>query len=444
MRSKWIQTIMLMVLLSGVSLTLNGQNFDRQKMDSLFSIIEENNRGMGSISIFYDGAEVYQRSYGYADVESAVKNNAFTKYRIGSITKTFTATIIMKLIEQNRLSLSTKLSDFYPQIKNADKITIAHLLQHRSGISNFTNAADYLQWNTQKQTKEQLMYKIVSGGISFEPDENFEYSNSNYVLLTFIAEDASNRGFSELLQEIIIKPCDLKNTFIGGKINGDNNEAFSYSKLQELKLEQETDMSIPLGAGFLISTPYDLNVFLNYLFAGKLVTVESLNQMKTMRNGFGFGLMQIPFYDIRAYGHGGTIDGFQANASCFPEQRVSVSLISNGVIYPLNDIIVGALSIYFGRDYKLPEFKEPIILTADELDEYIGVYSTTSLPIKIAISRDGNTLVAQGTGQPSFPLECVEKDKFKFDAARVEIEFILSENKMILRQNGMTFEMKRE
>lgn len=186
--------IIVLTLLLGICLTLDAQNLDNQKLDSLFTIIESNERGMGSISIFQNGKEVYQKSYGYADLENKVKENASTKFRIGSISKTFTATIITKLVENKELSLSTKLSNFYPQIKNADKITIAHLLQHRSGIANFTSVVDYMQWNTEEQTNEQIIDRIVSGGVSFEPNERFEYSNSNYALLTFIAEGISKKN----------------------------------------------------------------------------------------------------------------------------------------------------------------------------------------------------------------------------------------------------------
>lgn len=436
--------IIVLALLFGLCLTVSAQSFDKQKLDSLLSLIENNERGMGSISIFQDGKEVYQKSYGYAYLENGVKNDSSTKFRIGSITKTFTATVIMKLIENKKLSLTTKLSDFYPQIKNADKITIAHLLQHRSGIANFTSANDYMQWHTEKQTKEQVIDRIASGDISFDPNEKFEYSNSNYVLLTFISEDVSEKKFPELLQEIIIKPCNLKHTSVGSKINLENNEALSYSRLLEWTLEKETDMSIPLGAGYIISTPFDLNVFLSCLFTGKVVTEETLNQMTAVIDNFGFGLIRVPFYEKRGYGHTGGIDGFQANAFYFPQEKVSVSLTSNGVVYPLNDIIVGALSVYFGKECQLPQFRESVVLTAEELDNYLGVYSSAAFPLKLTISRNGNALIAQGTGQPSFPLECVEKNKFKFDQARLELEFFPEENKMILKQHGMTFEMKRE
>ena len=166
--------------------------------------------------------------------------------------------------------------------------------------------------------------------------------------------------------------------------------------------------------------------------------------MTTVTDQFGFGLIQVPFYDMKGYGHTGGIDGFQANAFHFPTEKVSIALTSNGVVYPLNDIILGALSIYFGKEYQLPLFKEAIILTPEELDTFVGVYSSAAFPLKLTVSRNGNTLIAQGTGQPSFPLECVEKNKFKFDQAGLELEFIPAENKMILKQNGMTFDMKRE
>ncbi|MDR2917966.1 MAG: beta-lactamase family protein [Tannerella sp.] len=434
--------ILILVLL--LPYFINAQDFDRSKMDSLFARIETLGKGMGSISIFSDGKEVYQKSYGFADIENGVKADAHTKYRIGSITKTFTASVVMKLIEEGKLSLASTLNDYYPQVKNSDKITIEHLLQHRSGISNFLSVEDYLTWNTDKQTKEQVMNRIISGGVSFEPDEKFEYSNSNYVLLTFIMEDVTGEKFPELLDRIIFSPCKLKDTYMGSEIRSDNNEAYSYVKLSDWKKESETDMSIPLGAGSIVSTPSDLNVFLANLFSGKIVTAESLKKMLMLKDNFGLGLFRVPFYDMTGYGHTGGIDGFQSNAFYFPENKVSVALVENGVVYSLNDIILGALSIYFGKAYELPEFSESIVLKAEDLDKYLGVYSTPAFPLKLTITKDDNLLIAQGSGQPSFPLECFEPDKFKFDPAKVELEFIPDENKLILKQNGMTFDMAKE
>ena len=110
----------------------------------------------------------------------------------------------------------------------------------------------------------------------------------------------------------------------------------------------------------------------------------------------------------------------------------------------MNDVLIGVLSIYFGRDYKLPEFTEPLQVTSEALDQYLGVYSSADFPLKVTISKDGSTLMAQATGQPSFALEAYEPDKFQFDQAGVKLEFIPKDDTMILRQGGGEFTLKRE
>lgn len=435
---------LLFVLALFLGITPATFSFEKSKMDSLISIIENANKGMGNISIFHDGSEVYNQSYGYSSLENKARANSNTKYRIGSVSKTFTATIIMKLVESNKLTLDTKLSKFYPQIANADSITVEDLLRHRSGIYNFTNSPDYFEWNNNPLSKEQILDKIVAYGSSFKPNEKTEYSNSNYVLLTFIAEDVSHKTYSELLKQYIITPCSLKNTTLGSKIDNNKNEASSYTKVGEWKLEKETDLSFVLGAGGIISTPSELNIFYNQLFGGKIVNHESLELMKTIKSGFGLGLFQVPFYEMKGFGHTGGIDGFQANAYYFPEQKVSIAITSNAVDFPLNDIVVGALSIYFGKEYKLPVFEKEIVLKSEDLDQYLGTYSAPNFPIKLTISKEGNLLKGQGTGQPAFVLECFETDKFKFDQANLKLIFYPAKNKMLLKQSGAEFELTKE
>lgn len=433
------------VLLITCTSLSKAQNFDTSKLDSLFSLIETYEKGMGCISIFQEGKEIYQRAYGYSDVETEIKNSTNTKFRIGSVSKTFTATIVMKLVEEGKLSLVSKLSDYYPQIPNSGNITIEHLLWHRSGICNFTDMDGYTEWNTQKQTKEELLNRIISGGVSFNPDEKFAYSNSNYVLLTCIVEDITGKNFSDLLNEIVIVPCNLNNTYVGGNINRNNREAYSYSKhSSNWKKTSETDMSIPLGAGFIVSTPYDLNIFLHCLFSGKVVNKESLSKILTLKDNFGFGLFQVSFYDNIGYGHTGGIDGFQSNAFYFPESKLSIALIENGVVYMLSNIIKGCLSVCFGKNYDLPVFIDTIELTGKELDKYLGIFSSPELPIKLTITKKGNTLIVQGTGQSELPLEYIGSNIFRSEGVDLVLEFIPEENKLVLKQLGMTFEMSKE
>lgn len=438
-----------LIVVGLMALSLQAQDFDKDKMDKFFSLIEENEQGMGSISIFKDGKEVYQKSIGFADIQHGLNADNETIYRIGSISKTFTASIIMQMVDEQKLTLDTKLSQYFPELPNADKITIEQMLRHRSGLFNFTNKADYLEWAGKPLEKEEILAKVKENGTTFEPNEKVEYSNTNYVLLAYIAEKIDEKSFAKILKKRITQPLRLSRTKYGGKINYKGGEALSYNRTNEWDVFDETDMSIPSGAGAVVSTPTDLNTFYHALMNGKVVSEKSLKQMQTMVDGFGFGLFQFPFYEKKALGHNGGIDGFQSMSGYFEKEKVGISYISNGVVMPVNDIMLGALSIYFGKDYKLPEFVSDVPgsvlnLSSADLDKYIGVYSTASFPLKITITKDGKQLYGQATGQSSFPLKAYDEHKFKFDAAGLKLMFEPENNQMILLQGGVEIKMTKE
>jgi len=418
--------------------------FNRAKMDSLFAKIDEEKQGMGSIAIAKHGKLVYQNTFGYADIGENIPANATTTYRIGSISKTFTAAIIMQLVEEGKLTLDTKLSEYFPQIPNADKITIEQMLRHRSGLFNFTSAEDYTEWMEEPQSQDELVEKMVENGTVFEPGEKAEYSNTNYVLLSYIAETIDGKEFADILKDRITEPLKLEHTYYGGKINPKENEARSYTLLDDWQTATETDMSVPAGAGAIVSNPTDLTTFFSALFTGEVVSENSLEEMTELVDGIGLGMFQIPFYDKRAFGHNGGIDGFQSNAAYFPRDSVAIAYTTNGVEMGMNDILIGALSIYFGKDYELPEFKPGPELSSEDLDAYLGVYSSPTFPLDVTITKEGATLIGQATGQPSFQLKAYETHKFKFDPAQLKLEFIPEEDKMILRQGGGEFELTRE
>ena len=349
----------------------------------------------------------------------------------------------MKVIEQNNLDLNQSIDKWFPTIKNAKQITVKHLLSHRSGIHNFTNDKDYLTYNTQPKTEKEMVEIIAKGGSDFQPDSKAEYSNSNFVLLTYILEKTFNKSYSELLQEYIIKPIDLTSTYVFEKINTSNNECKSYKFVNSWKEEIETNYTIPLGAGAITSTPSDLVKFAGALFDGKLLKPESLEIMKTLKDGYGIGLFQIPFYNSIGYGHTGGIDGFSSVYSHFPDDKISYALISNGANMNNNDISIVVLSAVYDKPYEIPTFTT-FNLISEELDKYLGVYSSKQIALKITITKDGNTLIAQGTGQPALPLEATDKDKFKFDQAGAKFEFNPTDNKMILLQGGGKIEFTKE
>ncbi len=422
--------------------TAQAQTFNKQKLDSLFDLLEQNEKGMGSISIFKNGSEIYNRPYGFSNIATKSKNNSGTRFRVGSVTKTFTATLIMKLIEEKKLSLDTKLSQFYPQIEQAENITIEHLLRHRSGIYNLTNDANYARgWHKNYFTKTALLEKIMSKKNVFLPNEKSSYSNSGYILLSLIAEDVTKQDYSTLIEQYITSPLKLNNTFVGKAIEPSKNEAYSFSKISTWVLEEETDMSIPRGAGAIVSTPTELNVFMNALMNGKIVNQESLNLMKLIKDDFGIGLFIIPFYDKKSFGHTGGIDGFQSVVTYFPDDNLSIAISSNAVDYLINSILTNALSVCYNKNLQLPVF---VKLSQEELDQYIGTYSSSGFPLKIMITRDNNTLMGQASGQSAFPLDNFEKDGFKFDRAGLKMKFNPSEKKMTLIQGGREFVFTKE
>lgn len=420
------------------------QDFDRQKMDSLFSVIEENQKGMGAFAIHKNGEPVYQKNIGYRDIAGNIKADTRTKYRIGSISKTFTAAMILQLVEEGKLSLETPLSEFYPQIPNAAEITVEDLLRHQSGLFNFTNVDAYLEFMESPKTKEELLVIFENDEPSFEPREKNDYSNTNYVLLTFILEDAEKMAYPEVLKKRILDPLNLEDTYYGGKINSANAEALSYSKKKNWEPASETDLSIPLGAGGIISTPSDLNEFFTALFDGKIIKSETLEQMKTLENGFGMGIFSFPYNEKKLFGHTGGIDGFYSISMFYPEEDLAVSYISNGTDLSPNDIIIGAMSIYWGQEYQIPSFAPTMEIPVEKLQEYAGTYGSDTFPLKVKIFVEDGILMGQATGQPSFPLEAYEEDKFQFTRAGLKLEFDPEANKMTLLQGGGAYELTRE
>ena len=414
------------------------------KLDSLITIANVKDKAMISVAILQNGKPVYSKAVGYSEIKPSHKTPATTdtRYRIGSISKVFTGTMIFQLIEEGKLSLSTPLSKFFPQVTNAAKINIGNLLNHSSGLYNFTNDSTYSDKLDKKVTHEQHLASFNAKPV-FEPGTKHEYSNTNFVLLGYIIEKLDKKTYAAALKARITDKTGLKNTYYGGKINPLNKEANSYQWSGSWQPSTETDMSIPGGAGAVVSTPSDLTKFLDALFNGKLVGPKSLTEMKTIQGGFGMAMFMLPFYEKQSFGHNGGIDGFQSQAMYFPEDKTAVALIGNGFNTSLNALTVGVLSILFNRPYAVPTF-ESVTLKSEDLDKYLGVYATPQLPIKITITKKDNILIAQATGQQALPLEAGKDNEFKVDALNINLTFDPDKGIMTLKQNGATFAMTRE
>lgn len=165
MKNKILAVALAMVSQFGFS-----QEINTEKLDAYFKALEENQKFMGSVVIAKEGKPIYTKSVGFANVEKGTKNTENTRFRIGSITKTFTSILVLKAVEEGRLSLNDKLSKFYPNIKNAEKITIENMLYHRSGIFNFTSDKDYMKWHHLPKTEAEIISLLENYTPVFEPD----------------------------------------------------------------------------------------------------------------------------------------------------------------------------------------------------------------------------------------------------------------------------------
>ena len=412
-------------------------------LDSLFQILDENNRFMGSLSISENGKIIYSKTIGKVDLASGKSSDNLTKYRIGSISKMFTACLIFQAIEENKLSLKQNINRFFPKITGAKEISIGNLLNHRSGIHNYTNDTSYFNYYTASKSQKEMLEIIQASGSDFKPNSKAEYSNSNYILLSFILEKIYKKSYEELLDIKIIQPQGLNNTYFGKKLDLAKNECTSYRFSGKWELENETHSSVSLGAGGIVSTTEDLLFFITKLFEGKIINTASLEQMIKLEDGYGMGIFPVPFYDKKGFGHTGGIDGFSSFLYTFPVEKISIALTSNGSRFNNNDIGIAALSACFNLPLQLPSFSA-LELSAEDLDKYLGSYANPEIPIKISITKDSLSLIAQATGQPSFTLETIGKDSFEFSPAGVEIQFIPEKNLLILKQGGGEFSFKRE
>ena len=420
------------------------QNADfKPKMDSLFNKLDAHNKFMGTVAIIDKGVITYSHAAGFGDVETGAKASTSTKYRIGSITKMFTSVMVYQLFEEQMLTLETKLSAYFPQLPNAENISINDMLLHRSGLWSVTDDSLYLEWSVNPISREDMLGMMKIHESLFQPDEKSEYSNSNFILLGFIIENITGKDYATNLEERIIRKIGLKSTSCEGRVNVSNNEALSYARqMDSWKKENETDLSVPGGAGAIVSTTEDLAHFANALFKGQLISESSLQDMIKTDGTYGKGIFSTPFNELQGYGHTGGIDGYRSVLVYFPEKELGVGLISNGLNYMQNDILIGVISIYLGQPYTLPDLTTAHVDT-DVLKTYEGVYSKKDFPLKITIKSENNHLTAQATGQSSFPLEAVSETEFRFDAAGIIITFP-EPGKLNLKQGGMEFLMERE
>jgi CubicO group peptidase (beta-lactamase class C family) len=405
---------------------------DPAKLDRIFDVLEKNERLRGSVAIAKNGEVLYSRAFGKRDAHHAV--DASTMMRVGSITKVFTAALIYQLIDERKLTLTTPLGRFFPEIPNAQAITIAHLLAHTSGIANYPTAADMNdpgRWTYRAQTRKQMLARFAAAKSEFEPGTRVAYSNANYALLGYIVEDVTRSTYDAQLRKRIARRIGMRRTRFGGAVQSARNEAHSFT-FDEGKWTQhdEEDLTVSAGAGAIVSTPTDLAKFITALFDGRLISAESMREMITPfspqtegveRKGVVVSKLARGL-DKTIYSHLGGIDAFSANLVYFPEDRVTIAIALNGQNYPKGKLFWLLADSYYGRPVTPPSFT-PVALSDTMLAQYVGVYTLKQIGMDLTITRDGAQLRAQASGQDAFPIEAIGETLFSNAPSGILIEF---------------------
>src|SRR2546421_755397 len=408
----------------------------------------------GSILIARNGKVLVSKGYGMANAELEVPNTPQTKFRVGSITKAFTAIAIMLLQERRKLGLQDSICKYVADCPASwQPITIHHLLSHTSGLAKHDTAGVYLKTAMLPMTLAQMIESFKNKPLDFKPGEKFDYNNNGYILLGQVIEKVSGQSYEAFLKENIFVPLKMANS---GYDNHDpiiKNRAAGYrSQGARLFNAAYIDQSQAFSAGALYSTTGDLLLLDQALNDGQFLSPKTQETMYTAVSGnYGYGWFVNKQFNRRAVSHPGGVPGFSAMITRFPDERVLIVTLSNlensQIIRANNDLA----AIVFAEKYEVPKVRTAIKIDRTILNTYAGEYEDRPGRItKIFIDHDMLMLQLANTGIGKFdPITMsAESDREFFDPLHdTQLVFVKDAGgqviEMVLKINGREFHAKK-
>lgn len=332
-----------------------------------------------AVIVIKDGQTVFRKGYGMANLELGVPIEPDMIFRIGSVTKQFTAVAVLMLAEQGKLALSDEITKFLPDYPTQGrKITVEHLLTHTSGIKSYTDLPEFLQQMRKDLSLKELIDFFKNKPMDFAPGDNWHYNNSGFVLLGAIIEKTSGQKYADFIEKSIFAPLGMRHSFYDSTQRIIPRRAAGYGKTKDGYANAEyLSMNLPHAAGSLISSVDDLALWDAALYTEKLVKQESLrrawtpyklNNGKPTGYGYGWGFSTIE--GQRVIGHAGGINGFTCDTLRLPDARVYVAILTNRNTGTANLTQKVAL-LAIGKELRDPV---AIKLPSATLDKYAGVY----------------------------------------------------------------------
>lgn len=295
-----------------------------------------------SLAVFQGDAPILVKGYGYADLDSEVPMKPETIFRIGSITKQFTAAGIMALLEDGRLNLDDPLDRILPEVQGiAHSVSIRHLLTHTSGIENYTALAEWPDLGNRPMARLELARLFAERPLKFQPGDKFSYSNSNYYLLGMVIEKVSGERYEDFIQRRLVARAGLKNTRYCPPEQNYPRAAQGY-RIDEggrMILAEPLIMDHAFASGALCSTALDLVQWTKALTQGQVIRRETYELMRTpfivrdgipsTTEGYGFGLGIGDESGHLYVGHGGSINGFASLLDHYPDDDLIIAVLVN-------------------------------------------------------------------------------------------------------------------
>jgi CubicO group peptidase (beta-lactamase class C family) len=375
-----------------------------QKADEYLKQELSSERFMGSVMVARSNQIVFIQGYGFANREHGIPNAPNTKYRLGSITKQFTAMCILKLQEQGKLSVDDPISRFVPDCSsNWSAIKIRHLLTHTSGIPSFTSFPDYLSTMMLSSPPEKTIQRFRDKPLEFKPGERFVYSNSGYILLGYIVEKASGKSYEEYIEECIFKPLGMQDSGYDHFERILPHRATGYSREGDHWVNSSyIDMTVPHGAGALYSTMEDFFRWYQCWREHKILSASSWTAMMTPGKwNYGFGMSVSEHFRQtaqRVFEHGGGINGFATSMKWFPDADLFVAAFANSDSARTGEVAENLAAIMLDMPVTLPKERKVIKLAPRQLEPLVGRYELAPEFI-LTVTASDEELFVQGTGQ---------------------------------------------
>ncbi|HEX8737563.1 MAG TPA: serine hydrolase [Pyrinomonadaceae bacterium] len=354
-----------------------------QKIDALVKQYYDYGQFNGSILVAENGKIIYKKGFGMANMEWNIPNSADTKFRIASVTKQFTAALVLQLVQEGKIKLDAHITDYLPDYRKdtGGKVTIHQLLNHTSGIPDYSDRPNFsTEISRTRYGVADFVKKFVSDDLGFEPGSKYSYSNGGYSILGAIIEKVTGKTYETVLQERILKPLGMTNSGYAHNSSLLEKQASSYVKTPAGYVNAPyIDMSIPYAAGSMYSTVEDLYKWDQALYEDKILSAESKRLMFTPglgNYGYGIRITDQPLgksdRKTKVIWHGGAgVNGFASLISRAVEKRQTVIILDNaGNARKLPKITNSILGILNGQPYDAPQksIAETLYKTATEKD----------------------------------------------------------------------------